>query len=646
MMEYYEKSLETVMNSGPSRARETFRVRKCPFRSLWGKVRRTRLGDLKKYLIVEPFVEIVLLSVIIGVISGLVSIVFDETLEAATNFFLRGLLSYLPPEPTQGWSLVDPPRRPWLLPLVVGLGGLLSGVLVYKFAPETEGHGTDAAIACFHKHAGKMRARAPLVKMLASVATIASGGSAGREGPMAQIGAGAASLLSSLARLEGYRRRLLVAVGIGSGIGTIFKAPLGGALFAAEVLYKRDFEVEAIIPAFIASTVGYAIYGFYDGYNPVFDIPQAAFNIPEELVFYGVLGVACGLMGRLYARAFYSIKSAFSSSSVPKVLRPALGGVLTGLVAILFPQVLGIGYGWLTLMSRGLFPITYVNGDWWLPKSPFILVLMLLVLCMAKILATSFTVGSGSSGGVFAPGLLSGAFLGAALAETFLTLFPTLIPNPDVFLTSFVVIGAMSLFAAASKAPIAVLLMTCEMTGGYGVIAPAMLSVALAYLLSGGVSIYREQVLSRPHSPAHVREYLIDVLETIPVREAMRKRFPRVRPNTRLNDVLRRLSTLDLRSIPVMEDGRLLGCVTFEDVLRVPRRRLREMRVGEIMRRRFTYVLPTDSLYTALKRMMTYNVDQLPVLDEGGRIVGVITRMDLIRAHDEYVKFVGLERKE
>ncbi|HDD72143.1 MAG TPA: hypothetical protein ENF98_00555, partial [Candidatus Bathyarchaeota archaeon] len=155
-MEYYEKSLETVMNSGPSRARETFRVSKCPFRSLWGKVRRTRLGDLKKYLIVEPFVEIVLLSVIIGVISGLVSIVFDETLEAATNFFLRGLLSYLPPEPTQGWSLVDPPRRPWLLPLVVGLGGLLSGVLVYKFAPETEGHGTDAAIACFHKHAGKM----------------------------------------------------------------------------------------------------------------------------------------------------------------------------------------------------------------------------------------------------------------------------------------------------------------------------------------------------------------------------------------------------------------------------------------------------------------------------------------------------------
>jgi len=144
-----------------------------------------------------------------------------------------------------------------------------------------------------------------------------------------------------------------------------------------------------------------------------------------------------------------------------------------------------------------------------------------------------------------------------------------------------------------------------------------------------------------------VREYIVDILETIPVRDAMRRRFPTVSPETRLSNVFRRLSALDLRSIPVVKDEGLLRCVTFEDILRVPRERLSEMAVRGIMRRRFTYVLPTDFLHTALKRMMTYNVDQLPVLDEvGGKIVGMITRMDLIRAHDEHVKFIRLGRRE
>ena len=610
-------------------------------------VYREKIRNLKKYFVVEPFVEYVILSVVIGIFSGLIAILFTKGLELSTKIMLEAIIGYHPPRPGFGWGLTSPPAKRWFIPAVTTLGGLLSGALVYFLAPEAEGHGTDAAIEAFHKHGGNVRIRVPPVKMLASIATIASGGSAGREGPMAQIGAGVGSFLASLVKLRGYGKRLLAAVGIGAGIGTIFKAPLGGALFSVEVLYKRDFEVEVLIPAFIASTVGYAIYGFFDGYRPVFDIPNTAFNVPEELIFYGILGVACAVFGVLYSKIFYWTKGIFDRLPAPKFVKPAVGCFLAGLVAMAFPQVLGIGYGWITLMARGIFPLLAFNGSWWFPNSLLLTIALLLALSIVKIVATSLTIGSGSSGGVFAPGLLSGAFLGAAMAKLFIALFPSLIPNPDVFLTSFVVIGAMSLFAAASKAPIAVLLMTCEMTEGYGVIAPAMLSVAIAYLLSGEVSIYQEQVLSRPHSPAHVREYLIDVLETIPVRDAMRKRFPTVSPETRLSDVFRRLSALGLRSIPVVKDGRLLGCITFEDVLRAPRRRLSEMTVREIMRRRFTYVLPTDSLYTALKRMMTYNVDQLPVLDEaGGRIIGVITRMDLIRAHDEYVKFIGLERRE
>lgn len=205
-----------------------------------------------------------LISTLIGLVAGVGAIAFYAAIHFATDQFLGRIVGYLPPDPAgEGNSLVMPlwsAVRPWLLPAVTALGGLIAGIIVFGLAPEAEGHGTDAAIAAFHQ--GKpIRARIPLVKLVASAITIGTGGSAGREGPTAQISAGFGSLLATALRLDTQDRRIAVAVGIGAGIGSIFRAPLGGAILAAEILYKNDLEIEAIIPALIASIIGYSVFG-------------------------------------------------------------------------------------------------------------------------------------------------------------------------------------------------------------------------------------------------------------------------------------------------------------------------------------------------------------------------------------------------
>lgn len=223
-----------------------------PFRGLAG-VESTRY--LAKWLVI---------STLIGIVAGIGAVVFYTAIRLVTNLSLGDIAGYLPPDPAgEGETIIRAIGQPWLLPLVVTAGGLLSGLIVYLIAPEAEGHGTDAAIDAFHNKAGYVRARIPIVKLVASAITIGSGGSGGREGPTAQISAGFGSLLGTLLKLSEQDRRIAVATGIGAGIGAIFKAPLGGAILAAEILYLHDLEAEAIIPALIASIVGYSIFGMW-----------------------------------------------------------------------------------------------------------------------------------------------------------------------------------------------------------------------------------------------------------------------------------------------------------------------------------------------------------------------------------------------
>ena len=343
------------------------------------------------------------ISTLIGLVAGVGAIVFTLAIKLATQFFLGRLVGYLPPDPagegSMGVMSLWSAARPWLLPVITTTGGLLAGIIVFSLAPEAEGHGTDAAIAAFHQ--GKpIRARIPLVKLVASAITIGSGGSAGREGPSAQISAGFGSILGNLLHLDTQDRRIAIATGIGAGIGAIFRAPLGGAVLAAEILYKHDLEVEALIPALIASIIGYSVYGAYFGWNPIFAVPASlAFTSPAQLLYYVLIGLLCGLIGLLYARGFYGITDRFHQLPLPRWLKPAIGGLFVGLIGLVLPEALGMGYGWVQVsMSPALLSIPL-----W----------VVLLLPFAKIVTTGFSIGSGGSGGIFGPGMVIGAMVGA-----------------------------------------------------------------------------------------------------------------------------------------------------------------------------------------------------------------------------------------
>lgn len=460
---------------------------------------RLRSLDWRRRLLGGYLRKWVVLGLLIGIVAGLGAILFYASIQWLTGVFLVRIAGYTPPLPRgEGAPVVTAIAHRLFIPVATTLGGLISGVIVFTLAPEAEGHGTDAAIAAFHDHGGRIRSRIPFVKLVASAITIGSGGSAGREGPTAQIAAGFGSWLGDVFQLSDQDRRIAVAVGMGAGIGAIFKAPLGGAILASEVLYVRDFEPDAIVPGFVASVVGYSIFGAWAGWTPVFGTgPGLTFTQPASLIWYALLGVIAGLAAIVYVRAFYGTRDVFHHIAIPPHLKPAIGGLGVGLIALAFPQVLSMGYGWVQLAIDG--------------NAAQLAVTTMLILVVLKIVATALTIGSGGSGGVFAPGLYIGAMLGGGLWALLHNHLPFMPATP----APFVIVCMMALFGGAAKAPIAVILMVAEMTGQYSLVVPAMFAATAAYLASGQTSIYKNQVLTRAQSAAHQSEYARAFLESL-----------------------------------------------------------------------------------------------------------------------------------
>src|SRR5664280_2480303 len=272
-----------------------------------------------------------ILGLLIGVVAGLGAVVFVNALQLATHFLLGGIGGYTPPSPVNegGVTAAGHFARAWAIPLIVGFGGLVSGLIVYRFAPEAAGHGTDSAIAAVHRDPKGIRPTTPVVKLVASAITIGSGGSGGREGPTAQISAGFGSFLSRLLDLEARDARIAVAVGMAAGIGAIFRAPLGGAILGAELLYRDDVESDALVPSFVATIIAYTIFGAVEGFSPIFGAQvRFGFSDPAQLAWYALIGLACGAVGLLYIRGFYGLTDWFGRWTMPRALRPAIAGLM------------------------------------------------------------------------------------------------------------------------------------------------------------------------------------------------------------------------------------------------------------------------------------------------------------------------------
>jgi len=564
--------------------------------------------------------KILALSVTVGIVAGLGSILFYTLLHLASSIFLEYICGLSLPSPAGELPLIelpfDPPKslRRWLLILIPTLGGLLSGLIVYTFAPEAEGDGTDAVIGVIHNQAGKIRGRVPIIKTIASAITIGTGGSAGREGPISQIGAGFGSSIAQRLKLSPKERELLVICGAAGGIGSIFKSPFGGALFGIEMLYKRDYEVEAFIPTIISSFVAYSVFASVTGWQPIFIAPLYTFN-PLELPFFAILGIVAGLLSILYVKIFYELRDKFFKKlEFSNYVKPAVGGFILGLMAFFFPYVLGPGYGLAQLALEGKLALS-----------------ILLILIFSKMVATSLTIDSGGSGGVFGPSVVIGAALGGVLGGIFHMLFPTVVVKPEIF----ALVGMGAFFAGSAKVPISAIIMVSEMTGDYNILIPAILSSTMAYLVSGDYTIYEKQVLTRADSPAHIPELLSDILSSLRVKDAMTKDVITIKPSATIDELEKLINETGHLGFPVVnEKDELVGIVTYEDVIKVKPEKRSEMRVEDIETKKLIVAYPNETLDAVLRKIVIHDISRLPVVDpkDPKKLLGIITRYDIAKA--------------
>lgn len=561
------------------------------------------------------------LGTLLGVIAGLGAVTFYNALALATHLLLADLAGYHVPTPfgsglSSGSSHF---ARPWAIPLVVGLGGLLSGVLVFALAPEAEGHGTDAAISAVHDNPRGVRARAVIVKIIASAITIGSGGSGGREGPTAQISAGFGSFLARVLDLSPPDGRIAVAIGIGSGIGSIFGAPLGGALLSAEILYRDDIEVDALIPGIIASIIGYTVFSAFQGFQPLFGFAGNGYEFthPIQLVWYAIIGILGGAIGLAYSKGFYGIAGLFARLPISRMLRPAIGGLAVGCLALALPQVLGTGYGWI---QKGLGQQLLGLPLW-----------VVLALPFAKILATSLSIGSGGSGGIFGPGMVIGAFTGAAVWRLLAPIAPGIPHSP----APFVIVGMMACFGSISRAPLAVMIMVAEMTGSLAALAPAMIAVGLATLIvrRADDTIYRSQLKSRANSPAQRLQAGMPLLGSLQVSEIMdRPRVVFIGRNS-VADGADKLVRENLPGAPVVDErGAFIGVVDRQQLMRGAQDHP-EADISRLADPTASTIAATARLDVALEALVTSDANWVPVLDQDRQVVGILSTEGVVRGY-------------
>lgn len=568
---------------------------------------------------------VLLLAVFIGVIGGLGAVGFHSLLHYFQEFILGDIsgLSLFGHEAQQ--PLV--PR--WLFFLVPATGGLISGWIVFKFAPETQGHGTDAMINTFHNKGGRVRKRVPPIKAITSILTISSGGSAGYEGPVAQIGSGLGALIARAFKISVRFRRNLTLAGTAAGLGAIFKAPLGGALTSVEVLYKEDFESDAFLSSIIASVVGYATYAGFMGYAPFFQqfgyFPEFIAENPIELGLYALFGVVLAPLSLAYVRVFYFIRDQFRGLPVPNWTKPAIGGLGVGFLFYIQPNIIAGGWQFLVECVRS-------------PHPSYLFALTLLSIALLKIIATSLTVGSGGSGGIFGPSLFIGGMIGGAFGVLCDQLFPTIVTHPGAFM----IVGMGAFFSGAANAPIASVVMVCELTGNYNLLAPLMLAAVIHVYLARKWSIYESQVLNKFHSKAHKSEIHVDILRSALVQDVLDLNRPivRVHPEDSLKKLEKFMSETD-EDLFIVEndDGKMVGILDVHAIRKaIFDQSVSSLVIVEDMMESPKYLGQSMDLHAASQYFLKTGISQLPVVNHAKEVLATLKHADVIQSYDTLIR--------
>ncbi|QDT02275.1 H(+)/Cl(-) exchange transporter ClcA [Rubripirellula lacrimiformis] len=593
-----------------------------------------------------------LLAALVGLLVGACCIVFDVLTQLISEFVLFRLTWFDDISADGEASLFSNTEASDLTPvlwgvvLVMTVGGFVSGWLVYRFCPEAAGAGTDASADAFHQQRGMVRARVVVVKTLASAITLGTGGSGGREGPIAQIGAAIGSSIANKVGLSVRDRRILLAAGMGAGVGAMFRAPLAGAIFAAEILYSdSDMEADVIVPSAIASIVGYSVYTqslpAEVRFEPLFGQQLASsFSSPLELMPYTLLTVVLLALAGIYVKLFHGSQAAFAKMPGPAGLRPGVGaclagllGVLTYVIAIQWMHddagqslgVLGTGYGILQASLTNASELSFG---------------VLLLVCIGKALTTSMTIGSGGSGGVFGPSLVIGGCAGAAFGKCCEAWLPGISPSPE----ACAIVGMAGFFAGVARAPISTILIVRELTGDFALLAPTLFVTTLMFLMAGRFAIYKKQVSTRLESPAHRGDFLVDVLEGLRVQDVYRhdRKITTFPEGATLDDIVHRLAKTTQHYFPVVDqDDSMVGIFSDDDVRRYlyDEAIWRLANAEDVMVSDFVRVSPNDDLHDALQKFTAMNLDELPVIDEDnpGKLLGFLRRKETIAAYNRRI---------
>ncbi len=556
------------------------------------------------------------LSGLVGVLAGFAAALLELALKYGSEKLIGGFVH------TAGPHIM---MFKWGILFLPAIGGLFSGIIVRLLCSKEHEHGTNQYIASFHERAGSLQLRGPAVKAAASIGVIACGGSAGPEGPIAALGAAIGSAVARVMNLPPRLRRVLLVAGCGGGIGAIFQCPLGGALFAASVLYRDpEFDAESIVPALVASVLSYSTFIAFPNIrgHMLQGADHLRFSSAWELLPYLVLGPVCGLLSIFYSYSFRAVeKLTAKAHQIPSWLAPAVGGLAVGALGCVLPQVMDGQYHFIQNAMDGHLFTEAAAKTWWTWAALFGMV------ALVKCIATGFTVGSGGAGGLLGPSVFIGGAAGAFVGALFEAAMPGLFP--ENLRGALIAVGMAGVLSASMRTPMAAIVMVTEMTGSYGLIVPLMLVCVVAYVIGRRWGLNDSQVRSTSESPAHAGDVLIHMLEGLRVRDVMDWVWSyQAQVSSALPDMLSAVPSGARPVFVVLEEQKLVGIVTNSDIARVVSQPgLSSLFIAsDVMRTDVVVVQPELSLYRALELCTRTGYNVLPVVTSEGQFLGVLRR--------------------
>jgi len=571
---------------------------------------------LARLLAIRPSDEtqLILIAVVVGVLAALGYALLRTSLEQVEAYFFGPLHSLLSID-LGGWRRVGIVLLP-----VLGIVCLIP--LMLLFPGDVGGYGLPRFLEIVNLRGGVIRARSIFITIVAPALTIGSGGSAGLEGPIAQLGGAIGSNVGQTFGVTGTKMRVMVASGVAAGIAAVFNAPMAGVMFAIEIVLLGDFEIHHFTPLVIAAGVATASARMVFGNALMFDVPAYTLVSYWELLLYAGLGVVVGGLAVLNIKIFYGVWDLFESSRLPRLVRPVVGAALVGTVGIGLPQVMGGGYHTISEAMHGDLP--------WL---------LMAALPLFKMVTTAITLGSGGAGGIFAPAMFMGTMVGGAYGAMVHAIWP----SATAPVGTYALVGLGAFLAAAAHAPLTAMFLLFEITNSHEIVLPVLFASAIGTIIAR--LFYAESIdteaLSRKGVELKVGRELT-AMNALTVAEVMHKDFASVPASLDLHSLAQRFATSPWIYFPVLDHGeRMVGIISLNDIrtVLVEEELAHLVVVADMMTREVITVFPDDTLNRAMEEFGRKDIEQMPVVarQDPGRVLGMLKRQDVIRAYNEQI---------